>query len=82
MRRALDCYPKKVLRTVNPVKLKNKNQCSSSKGPVKIKDVDKKDNQCQAMGEAGEAKVGDMGATRDDESNVDEKDQDGKSSRG
>jgi hypothetical protein len=43
MRRVLDVYLKNTLRTVNPVKLKNKKQCSPSEEPVKTKDVNKKD---------------------------------------
>jgi hypothetical protein len=57
MRRALDCYPKKVLRTVNPVKLKNENQCLFSEEPVKIKEVDKEDDQRQAMEKPAKAKT-------------------------
>jgi hypothetical protein len=57
MRRALDCYPKKVLRTVNPMKLKNKKQCSFSEEPVKTKDVDKEDYQRQAMEKPAKVKT-------------------------
>jgi hypothetical protein len=57
MRRALDCYLKKVLRTVNPVKLKNEKQCSFSEEPVKIKEVDKEDDLRQAMEKPAKAKM-------------------------
>jgi hypothetical protein len=57
MRRALDYYPKKVLRTINPVKLKNKKQCSPSEEPVKTKDIDKEDDQRQAMEKPVKAKT-------------------------
>jgi hypothetical protein len=57
MRRALDCYLKKVLRMVNLVKLKNEKQCSFNEEPVKTKDVDKKNNQCQAMEKPAKVKT-------------------------
>jgi hypothetical protein len=57
MRRVLDVYLKNTLRTVNPVKLKNKKQCSPSEEPVKTKDVNKKDDQCQAMEKPAKAKT-------------------------
>jgi hypothetical protein len=50
MRHMFDSYLKKALRTVNnPVKMKHKKQCLLRKEPVKTEDVDKKDDQCQAM---------------------------------
>jgi hypothetical protein len=57
MQHALDCYPKNVLRMVNPVKLKNEKQCSFSEELVKTKDVDKKDDQCQVMEKPVKAKT-------------------------
>ncbi|KAK1661504.1 hypothetical protein QYE76_049663 [Lolium multiflorum] len=50
MRRVLDYYPKKELRTVNnPVKMKRKKKCLFIKVPVKIEDADKEDCQHEAM---------------------------------
>jgi hypothetical protein len=50
MRHVLNCYSKKVLQIVNkPVKMKHKKQCLLSKEPVKTEDVDKEDDQRQAM---------------------------------
>jgi hypothetical protein len=58
MRRMLDCYLKQTLQTVNnPVKMKHKKQCLLSKEPVKTKDVNKKDDQCQAMEKPAKAKT-------------------------
>jgi hypothetical protein len=42
MRRVLDYYPKKEIRTVNnPVKMKHTKQCLFIKEPVKTEDADK-----------------------------------------
>jgi hypothetical protein len=50
MRHVLNCYSKKVLQIVNnSVKMKHKKQCLLSEEPVKTEDVDKKDDQRQAM---------------------------------
>jgi hypothetical protein len=57
MRHVLDCYPKKVLRTVdNPVKMKQEKNCLLIEEPVKVKD-DKKDEEHQAMEKPTKAKT-------------------------
>jgi hypothetical protein len=57
MGRVLDCYPKKVLRTVdNPVKMKQEKNCLLIEEPVKVKD-DKKDEERQAMEKPAKAKT-------------------------
>jgi hypothetical protein len=50
MRRVLDYYPKKELRTVNnPVKMKHTKQCLFIEKPVKTEDVDKEDCPREAL---------------------------------
>jgi hypothetical protein len=50
MRRVLDCYLKKVLRTVdNPVKMKQEKNCLLIEELVKTEEADKKDGRRQAM---------------------------------
>jgi hypothetical protein len=57
MQHVLDCYPKKVLRTVdNPVKMKQEKNCLLIEEPVKVKD-DKKDDQRQAMEKPAKVKT-------------------------
>jgi hypothetical protein len=57
MRRVLECYPKKILRTVdNPVKMKQEKNCLRIEEPVKVKD-DKEDDERQAMKKPAKAKT-------------------------
>jgi hypothetical protein len=57
MRRVLDCYLKKVLRTVdNPVKMKQEKNCLLIEEPVKVKD-DKEDDERQAMKKPAKVKT-------------------------
>jgi hypothetical protein len=42
---------------VNPVKLKNKKQCLPSEEPVKTKEMDKEDDQHQAMEKPAKVKT-------------------------
>jgi hypothetical protein len=57
MQYVLNCYSKKALQTVNSVKLKNEKQCSFSKEPVKTKDMDKENDQRQAMEKPAKVKT-------------------------